>query len=112
MSYCIMNNKMNMREMIDEMNKLSQLLKESYIFDGAKEEAPMEEPMPEDMMGAEENMPISQTEDKVNQIRTLALDGIQEYAEQVDSEEYQFFKKVWMMCDKVCSEKEKVSDGE
>lgn len=107
-----MNNKMNMREMIDEMNKLSQLLKESYIFDGAEEEVPMEEPMPEDMMGAEEDMPISQTEDKVNQIRTLALDGIQEYAEQVDSEEYQFFKKVWMMCDKVCSEKEKVSDGE
>lgn len=103
--------KENMRELIDEVNRLSQILKESYIFDG-EEEMPVEEPMMGDEMMADEELPISQTEDKVNQIRTLALDGIQEYAEQVDSEEYQFFKKVWMMCDKVCSEKDKVSDGE
>ena len=103
--------KENMRELIDEVNRLSQILKESYIFDG-EEEMPVEEPMMGDEMMGDEELPINQTEDKVNQIRTLALDGIQEYAEQVDSEEYQFFKKVWMMCDKVCSEKDKVSDGE
>ena len=102
-----MNNKMNMREMIDEVKKLSQLLQESYIFDEV-DEVPSEEPMDDyDMEGA----PMNQTEDKVNQIRTLALDGIQEYAEEVDSEEYQFFKKVWMMCDKVCSEKDKMDNA-
>ena len=103
--------KENMRELIDEVNRLSQILKESYIFD-SEEEMPIEEPMMGDEIMGDEELPINQTEDKVNQIRTLALDGIQEYAEQVDSEEYQFFKKVWMMCDKVCSEKDKVSDGE
>ena len=36
----------------------------------------------------------------------VALDGIQEYADDVDSEEYDFFKKIWLMCDKVCSEKD------
>ena len=106
-----MNKNLNMREMIDEVNRLSKLLKESYIFD-QEEEIPMEEPMGDEMMGAEEEMPMNQTEDKVNQIRALALEGIQDFAEQVDSEEYQFYKKVWMLCDKMCSEKEKMSDSE
>ena len=105
-----MNKNLNMREMIDEVNRLSKLLKESYIFD--QEEMPMEEPMDGEMMDAEEEMPLGQTEDKVNQIRALALEGIQDFAEQVDSEEYQFYKKVWMLCDKMCSDKEKMSDSE
>ena len=107
-----MNNKMNMREMIDKVNRLSNLLKESYIFDET-DEVPTEEPMmgDEEMMTQEE-MPINATEDRVNQIRSLALEGIQEYAEDVDSPQYDFFKKVWMLCDKVCSEKEKKNDAE
>lgn len=105
-----MNNKMNMREMIDEVKKLSRLLQESYIFDEV-DDIPSEEPMDDYDMEDMGDAPMNQTEDKVNQIRTLALDGIQEYAEEVDSEEYQFFKKVWMMCDKVCSEKDKVDNS-
>ena len=107
-----MNNKMNMREMIDEVNRLSNLLKESYIFDET-DEVPTEGPMmgDEEMM-AQEEIPINATEDRVNQIRSLALEGIQEYAEDVDSPQYDFFKKVWMLCDKVCSEKEKNNDAE
>jgi hypothetical protein len=31
----------------------------------------------------------------------IALEGIQEFADDVESEQYQFFKKVWLMCDKV-----------
>lgn len=47
-----------------------------------------------------------QQEDTISKIRSLALQGIQDYAEDVDSKEYEFFKKIWLMCDKVCSEKE------
>ena len=52
------------------------------------------------------DMANGDTSDKVNQIRMIALDGIQEYAENVDDPNYEFFKKIWLMCDKVCSEKE------
>ena len=79
-------------------------------FDGSCDD--IDPHMGDEMMGAEEEMPMNQTEDKVNQIRALALEGIQDFAEQVDSEEYQFYKKVWMLCDKMCSEKEKMSDSE
>lgn len=106
-----MNTKMNMREMIDEVNRLSNLLKESYIFDET-DEVPSEEPIMDDEMMSQEEMPINATEDKVNQIRALALEGIQEYADDVDSPHYDFFKKIWMLCDKVCSEKEKNADVE
>ena len=35
------------------------------------------------------------------------------YADDVDSEEYDFFKKIWLMCDKVCSTKDNAkTDGE
>lgn len=106
-----MNKNLNMREMIDEVNRLSKLLKESYIFD-QEEEMPMEEPIEGEMMEPEDDMQVGQMEDKVNQIRALALEGIQDFAEQVDSEEYQFYKKVWMLCDKMCSEKEKMSEND
>ena len=46
-------------------------------------------------------------DEKINQIRSLALEGIQEFAEQVDSEEYQIFKNIWMTCDKFYSNKNK-----
>ena len=39
--------------------------------------------------------------DDINQIRELALNGIQEYSNDVESEEYNIFKKrIWMECDK------------
>lgn len=42
----------------------------------------------------------------VDAIRKAALQGIQAFAENVDSQSYQFFKKVFMLADKVLSEKE------
>lgn len=63
----------------------------------------------EDMYGEYESNDLSKQDDKINQIREISLQGLQEYAENVDSPMYQFYKKVWLMCDKAVSEKE---DGE
>ena len=41
----------------------------------------------------------------------MALDGLQDYAEQADSEIYEFFKKIFLMCDKAVSEKDSASGG-
>lgn len=99
------------KEILEEISKFAKILNESYVFDdetGSYNEADMEEDMPIDEI--EHGM---MSDDKINQIRTLALDGIQDYADDVDSEEYDFFKKIWLMCDKVCSSKENSkSDGE
>lgn len=101
-------NRFSFRETINEINRLSkQMIKEAYVY-----EDDMEMYDEEPMMGDEEDLPMGDTEDKVNQIRQLALDGIQEYAQDVDCPEYEFFKKVWMMCDKVCSDKNKEKEME
>lgn len=60
-------------------------------------------------MPQEENQ-ISNDE-RISQIRDVALGGLQDYAHDVDSEEYQFFKKIWLMCDKAVSEKDSVGDA-
>ena len=95
--------KYNLQETVKDIERLSKLLKESYVFD----EEDMEE-MPQDEIMDEE--PIDEpccADEKINQIRSLALEGIQEFAEQVDSEEYQIFKNIWMSCDKFYSNKNK-----
>ena len=97
--------KYNIQETITEIEKLSKLLKESYVFD--EEDMEMED-MPQEEITSEE--PIDESccaDEKINQIRSLALEGIQEFAEQVDSEEYQIFKNIWMSCDKFYSNKNK-----
>ena len=63
----------------------------------------------EAMYGEYESNDLSKQDDKISQIREISLQGLQEYAENVDSPMYQFYKKVWLMCDKAVSEKE---DGE
>ena len=64
------------------------------------------------MYAEEENMDLSKQDDKIAQIREIALSGLQEYSEDVDSPLYQFYKKVWLMCDKAVSEKEENEAGE
>lgn len=92
------------KDINEEIAKYANMLKESYVFDDEMKtyaDEDMEDEMPDEEM---ENSVMS--DDKINQIRMLALDGIQDYADNVDSEEYDFFKKIWLMCDKVCSSKE------
>lgn len=98
---------MNIKKTISEIENLSKLLKESYVFDESdSQEMPYE--------GEEGSIVDDQEEcssiDKISQIRALALSGIQDYAEDVESDEYQFYKKIWLLCDKVC-ETDKSSDN-
>lgn len=55
---------------------------------------------------------IAEQDDRISKIREIALEGLQDYAHDVDSEQYQFYKKIWLMCDKAVSEKDSIgSDG-
>jgi hypothetical protein len=60
----------------------------------------------EEMQGQD----LSAQDERISQIREIALDGLQEYCEDVDSEMYQFYKKVWLMCDKAVSENDSAGD--
>lgn len=91
-----------------EMNAYEKLIKESYAFD--EDSASYDENEMVDEYPEERYNETMKTDDKISQIRAIALEGIQAYADDVDSEEYDFFKKIWLMCDKVCSEKETSKD--
>ncbi len=98
--------KYNIQETVNDIERLSKLLKESYVFDEEIDDVPMDDE--EALEGDEMEMNgVANADDKINQIRSLALEGIQEFAEQVDSEEYQIFKNIWMSCDKFYSNKNK-----
>ena len=98
--------KYNIQETVNDINRLAKLLKESYVFDEEMDDVPMddEEILVDDEMSMNKG---GNADEKINQIRSLALEGIQEFAEQVDSEEYQIFKNIWMSCDKFYSNKNK-----
>jgi hypothetical protein len=105
-----------------DLNKCARLLKESYVFD--EEETPNEyegeDESPYGEWGGDELEPElasrgpqdNDVDDKIAQIRKLALDGIQEFSEDVESEEYVFYKKVWMECDKLYTERNEQQNGE
>ena len=57
------------------------------------------------------DMNLSKSDERIAQIREIALNGLQDYAQDVDCEAYQFYKKIWLMCDKAVSEKDSVSNG-
>ena len=98
--------KNTLKDTLSEIDKFSKLLKESYVFN---EGEPMDGEMPqgEIPVGMESEMPMEgepdmlATDKRIDQIRMIALEGIQEFADDVNSEQYEFFKKVWLMCDKV-----------
>lgn len=96
----------NLQETVRDIERLSKILKESYVFD--EEDFDMEEvPQEQEDEYYEKNETTSSADEKINQIRSLALEGISEFAEKVDSEEYQMFKNIWMTCDKFYSNKNK-----
>lgn len=96
-----------------DLNKSAKILQEAFDFNDE------EMPTQEDFDGGEENnqnddmngQDLSQQDDRIARIREVALEGLQEYAENVDSELYQFYKKIWLMCDKAVSEKDNASVG-
>lgn len=103
----------------DDYNKLVKTLKESYVFDDeAVSDVPTENDIPS------ETEPMDNTEmaqeptqddasmDRVAQIRKVAIDGIQEYADDINNPLYEFYKKIFNECDKVMTDKIKASQGE
>ena len=107
---------------LKDLHAASKRLKEAYVFDD-EQEYPDEEMMAAGEQQADPRMmqkqvdpeatdqDLSQQDDRIARIREVALDGLQEYSEDVDSEMYQFYKKVWLMCDKAVSEKDSASNG-
>lgn len=100
----------SVRETINEMRKISRLMREGYLYDEEmpQDEAPMgEEPMEEDPRGEggmSTSQQISQFDERIAKIREICLDGLKEYAEDVNSAQYGFFKKTFLEADKVAEE--------
>lgn len=95
-----------------QMDLASKILKEDYGFGGDYTEE--EIPQGQFQEGAEEvpqEENLASSDERVARIREIALEGLQDYAHNVDSEAYQFYKKIWLMCDKAVSEKDSVGEG-
>lgn len=102
-----------------DLNKSAKILQEAFDFSDEEQFNDEEIPAQEECEGEEGNaqnddmngQDLSQQDDRIARIREVALEGLQEYAENVDSELYQFYKKIWLMCDKAVSEKDNASVG-
>lgn len=102
-----------------DLNKSAKILQEAFDFSDEEQFNDEEIPAQEEFEGEEGNaqnddmngQDLSQQDDRIARIREVALEGLQEYAENVDSELYQFYKKIWLMCDKAVSEKDNASVG-
>ena len=104
------NDAMSIRNFINKVNYTGKCLKEA--FESPSGQMP---PQGEEEYYDNEEMPSEATEmneeeeagkQYVDQIRKAAIQGIASFANNVDSPSYEFFKKVFMMADKVLSEKE------
>ena len=97
---------MDIREFIDRIMETGKLLKEDVVpmdDQGGYEEFSSEEEVaaPE---GEAQADPEVEGMQYVDQIRKAAIEGIEAFVDNVDSPSYEFFKKVFMMADKVLSE--------
>lgn len=100
----------------DIIKECESLIKESYVFDEDDfSEVPQDGIQHEvgDMESqVEENPKETESMDRVAQIRKVAIDGIQEYADDINNPLYIFYKKIFSECDKVMSDKTKHSEGQ
>lgn len=100
---------------IRDINRYARIIKEAYVYDedepqmngqyaNGEGEMPQDDEMghAEQMMGGGEDEALK----IVDQIRELALDGIQYYKDNVDDPKYEFFKKIFLDSDKALSEKD------
>ena len=92
---------LNIREFINKINNTAKVLKEAYVYEDDMDDDAIDGEVIED-----EDAPMSDGKEYVDKIRQAALKGIQAFAQDVDSPSYQFFKKVFMLADKVLSEKD------
>lgn len=102
------NKALNMKNLMEDINRTSKLLKSSYIFEDygmnpqGEEMIPQDGEMNQDMVGQVEMEPEidEQTVDVINQIRELAIQGIAQFANDVESEQYRALKRIWLETDK------------
>ena len=105
---------MSVNNFLKELEQTSKYLTEAYIFDGDEPMQGEDMPMDYDAQGEDPeatDRDISREDNRIAKIREVALDGLQQYADDVDGELYQFYKKIWLMCDKAVSEKDSASNG-
>ena len=105
----------------DIINDISNILNESYNIDGSDNEIPQDdilkkdtEPMPEENPEHKEddieNIDFTKSSirdddnQSINSIRKLALRGIESYADDVTNPIYDFYKKIWVECDKLITD--------
>lgn len=90
----------------NQFQMANQILADDY---GIAPNEDMEGTMPEDETTETPNPEADN--DGILKIRDIALEGLQNHSSDVDGEKYQFYKKIWLMCDKALSEKESIDGG-
>ena len=123
-----MKKRTKLNEALTQFSLASKILKEDYgmgpgmEYDGEQMDGPEDD---DDIMhyrvdedkqlhqheDEKTDMNLSKSDERIAQIREIALNGLQDYANDVDCEAYQFYKKIWLMCDKAVSEKDSASNG-
>jgi len=96
----------------NELDSAMRILKEEYGIDSYNDEFNGEYQNMDDASIEGEGGDLGEKDERIDQIREVALEGLQDYAHNVDSEMYQFYKKIWLMCDKAVSDKDSVGEGE
>ena len=102
------------KESLKALNEIKNILNkqitlESVFFDEdnsfeENEGTSSDEEYTDDMPNENESLDFSET---VNSIRETALKGVTKFANNPSSQEYDFFKKIWNMCDKFANPKQK-----
>lgn len=102
---------MNIREFIDRIIETGKMLKEDMVppqggeeYEEYSSEEEMTAPQGEGMVPQQGEDPEMAGMQYVDQIRKAAIEGIEAFVDNVDSPSYDFFKKVFMMADKVLSQ--------
>src|SRR5574344_1614743 len=121
----VYNRKKFIKNLLEDIDKTSKKLNESYILN---DEDSLDELADDQLADAEdaeiesddniETVPAETeiTDDNtfkqdpnISAIREAALDGLKKYSNDVDSEMYIFFKKIYLETDKIVSQKSSVN---
>lgn len=100
----------------EDYQRLVKMLNESYVFDSeAVDDVPTDENVPSETEPTDNPEMMQEptqedaSMDRVAQIRKVAIDGIQEYADDINNPLYEFYKRIFNECDKVMTDKIKAS---
>jgi hypothetical protein len=98
---------MNEAYMMDDEDAISPEAVEPEMEDVPQEEMPMRQQQQQpQQQGGENTTNLAAKDERIIQMRELALQGLQDFADDVENPFYDFYKKVWLETDKMCSHKE------